>query len=384
MSEEFIVPEFLTGQEADAIMERMVEAIPRDIDVSQGNHAYNLLMPTALEKEMYANYIIAESIKLIFPKYCEGYDDVVDDHAETNGIYRKEAFYAVGELTATGEPGTAIPVGSVFSTASTDDSPSMEFESTSEVTIGDDRIAFVPIQALDAGTVGNVAAGTIIMQDNPIDDLEGVINEKATSGGVDQETTESLIKRIVEYQQSQGLSFVGNISDYKRWSEEVNGTGVATVIEPAEGDDSGLITIVLTDNIGKPATEKLCQDVYNHIVRPDSPAERFAPINGANIRVVPPVTIDIRVSATVDVKDESTLDIVKTEFIKNVNAYMAVVPNDREIKYSKVYSILAETAGVNDISDVLMNEGVVNIEIDLNEFPQVTAGSITFTEAESI
>lgn len=381
MADEFVMPEFLEDRTFENIMQDMVEDIPGDIDMSEGNHPYNLLAPTAKQEEYFALYIIAEAIKMIFPKYCQGYDSIVDLHAEVNGMTRKEASYATGVLTISGENGTEIPAGTAFSTASINDIPSVGFVSTADAVIGAEGTVDVPIQAEEAGIIGNVSANTIILQDSPITGVTGVTNAAATSGGVEGEDTDSLIERISEYEKTQGLSFVGSDSDYKRWAEEVSGTGVATVVPPE--DDSGLVTIILTDSSGKPATEELCQSVYNHIMSPDDRQKRKAPVN-ALLQVLPPIEVNITVAATVEVADESTISAVKTAFLSNVAAYMAQVPEDHEVKYTKIGAILSSTAGVVDYdpATLLINGGTANIQIDVNQFPQVREQDVSFTEAE--
>lgn len=378
---EFIAPGFLDGQEADDIMERMMEYLPDDIDVSEGSHCYNLLMPTAVEKEMFVNFILREAIKLIFPKYCEGYDEIVDYHAETNGITRKEAFHAMGEVTVTGEAGTEIPAGTLFLTESVNEEPSLEFESVEGTKIGVDGVCKVKIRSIEPGTIGNVAKGTIIFSDGSIDGISDVINEEPVVGGVEEESTESLIERIVEYEKNHGISFIGCNADYKRWAEEVDGTGSAVVLPPE--DDSGVVMIVLTDISGNPATEGLCKAVYDHIMAPDNPSARLAPIN-ALLSVVPPAAVLVTVSAALQLAPGYTLDIVKEVFLKNMQEYLNTVHKDKEVRYSKVFSVLSRTEGVEDLKDLLVNNSTDNIPVEDNEFPKADIKNMVFTQVENI
>ena len=382
MAEEFNIPDFLDRDFAD-IMDEMTADMPEDIDMSEGNHPYNLIAPTARQEEYFTGFILAEALKRVFPKFCEGYPEYVDYHAEVNGLQRKAATFATGKLVATGQPETVIPAGTVFSTMSTGDIPSVAFVSVEDTEVGGSGSAEILIRAAEAGTIGNVAENTIILQDSPIDGVESLTNPQATSGGLDEETDASLIGRIAEYEEMQGLSFVGNDTDYKRWAEEVGGTGVATVVAPAEDDDSGTITIVLTDTLGNPATEELCRQVYEHIVSPNDRSKRLAPVNGASLLVVPPVVVDISVTAEIELTEEVTLETVKAEFLINAAAYMAVVPEDKEVKYTKIGAILSVTNGVKDYhsTSLRVNGGTENIAIRVNEFPQILAENVTFTES---
>ena len=382
MAEEFNIPDFLDRDFAD-IMDEMTADMPEDIDMSEGNHPYNLIAPTARQEEYFTGFILAEALKRVFPKFCEGYPEYVDYHAEVNGLQRKAATFATGKLVATGQPETVIPAGTVFSTMSTGDIPSVDFVSVEDTEVGGSGSAEILIRAAEAGTIGNVAENTIILQDSPIDGVESLTNPQATSGGIDEETDASLIERIAAYEEMQGLSFVGNDTDYKRWAEEVNGTGVATVVPPVEDDNSGTITIVLTDTLGKPATEELCQQVYDYIVSPEDRDKRKAPVNGAKLSVIPPVVVNISVTAEIELAEDATLETVKTEFLKNAAAYMAVVPEDKEVKYTKIGAILSVTGGVQDYTaaSLQVNGGTENIAIAVNEFPQILAENVTFTES---
>lgn len=371
--EEFVVPSFLKGESAEEILERMLERLPEDLDVSEGNHIYNLLMPTAVEKERFVGFILQEAIKLIFPKYCSGYDQIVDYHAATCGMRRKSPFYATAAVTVTGEPGTVVPIGMQVATASVNEEPSIYFETTEEAVIDEDGSCIVTAQSLEPGMIGNVAAGAISFSDGSVDGISSVINKEAARGGVEEEATESLIQRIVEYEANQGFSFVGCKADYKRWAEEVDGAGTAVVIPPK--DDSGVIQIILTDYAGSPATESLCSAVYEHIMQTENPNDRKATIN-AKLVVLPPELVPVAIAAEVELGRDYTVDMIKTAFLANLQTYLKEVPGDGEFRYSKAYSILSHTEGVEDIGAFTMNEAMENIPVQQDEFPSVTAESV--------
>ncbi|MCU7380526.1 baseplate J/gp47 family protein [Clostridiales Family XIII bacterium ASD5510] len=379
MADEFITPAFLEEETADDILDRMLEKLPDDIDVSEGSHPYNLLAPVAYEKERMAQFVLLEAIKLIFPKYCDGYDEVADEHAAVNNMTRKAAFYATGTLKAIGEPGTEIKKGSIFSTEAVDETAAIEFESKEDAVIREDGTASFVIQAVEAGSSGNVAAGTIILQDDPV--VNEVINEIPTAGGIDEESTASLIARIVEKEMNQDASFIGCDADYKRWAESVNGTGTASVI-PAQTDE-GIVTIVLTDSTGQPASEALCQAVYDYIMSPDNPLNRLAPITGKiELRVVPPTIVQLIITATIELSAGTTLETVKENFVKNLEPYLDQVHEDMEVRYTKIASVLSNTGGVHDYKELQINGNTTNIPIRENEFPSVSAETITFTVDE--
>ena len=364
---EFPIPSFLENQGVDDIHERMLKVLPENIDMSEGGHPWNLTRPTAYAAAYMAEFVVVEAIKLIFPKYAENYPDVMMDHAENRGMVRKAATYATGEITITGNANTEIPAGSSFSTASVNGEPAVEFVTTEDVVIGASGTVTVEIQAVEAGTVGNVPAGTIILKANQISGITDVTNADETSGGTEEESIEDLQKRIMEYDAMQGNSFVGSESDYKRWVLEVAGTGSAVIVPPA--DDSGLITIILTDANGEPANEELCEEVYNHIMRPDAPAERLAP----------PDTIVITISVIIEASYGVAIETIKESILKGLKAYMVEATQDGEVRYTKIGSLISETEGVEDYKSLLLNGGTDNISISDRQLPSIEESGLTVT-----
>ena len=375
---EFVAPSFLDNQSVETIHKRMLNNLPNDIDKSEGSFVWDNTFPTAYEKSYFSEYLMSEAIKLIFPMFSEMYYEIMDYHAATRGMKRKPAVYATGILTINGTDGTVIPSGTEFSTVSIENEENVVFHTTEYAEITGDSIQ-VPIQANEAGIIGNVAVGTIILKQNNISGISSVTNETATSGGTEEESTQELGKRIVEYDKTQGLSFVGSVSDYKRWALEVPGTGNAIVI-PAE-DDSGLVTIVLTDSNGGSANSELCTSVYNHIMSPDDPDLKLAPCIGVKLSVVPPSTVAITVSAIVELDGTNSIDNIRTEYLAQLKSYLSGTAADEgEIKYTKVGSILSGISGVKDYKNLSLNSGTANISIQKTQL--AVCNSVTLTTGE--
>lgn len=373
---EFKIPSFLKNQSVDNIHLRMMENLPEDIDTSEGGHVWNLTHPHAYEKAHMVEYILAEALRQIWPMFCEDYPDTMDYHAEARGLARKEAEYATGIITILGPEGVQIPAGTTFSTISVNDQPSIDFVTTRASAIDRTGSANIPIRAVEAGLIGNVAANTIVLNSSEIDDIETVTNSEPTTGGMEEETTESLQARIMEADQTLEESYGGSPSDYKRWALSVQGTGSATVISPS--DDTTPIVIVVTDATGAPANSELCREVYNHIMQPEYPDLRLAPIND-KLRVIAPSTISLSISATIELEEGYTLEQAKEEFVEAIRLYVVEAVSEAEIKYSGVYALLSGLKSVNDHAGLTLNGGTKNIPISSYEIPNVTADDVTFT-----
>lgn len=379
---DFTLPGFLQNCGVDEMHDLMKTLLPADLDVSEGGHAFNMTRPSALIASYICEYIIPEAIQLFLPEFS--YGEYLDGHAKTRGIIRRAAVAASGELTITGDAGTVIPAGSLFSTASVNNEPSVDYEVVEGATIPDSGSVTVEIRCTQTGAVGNTMANTVLFVSSRITGITAVTNEKPITGGTEEETDDSLRDRIAEYDRSQGETYTGSVADYKRWAKSVNGVGEATIV-PAQ-DDTGLVRIILTDANGDPATKELCESVYNYIMNPGAPEERLAPVN-AYLSVEPPATIAISIKATVELEDSAILEDVKTAYMAQLAAYLPVALDDGEIKYSRVAAALAATEGANDFVDLqigvkagdTVTYGTSNIAITEAQLPTIAADDLVLT-----
>lgn len=376
---EFTTPAFLQNHSTEEIFEKMKEILPDDLDLSEGNHAWNMTYPTALVAAYICEYVLPETIKVFLPEWS--YGDFLDGHAKSRGMTRRAATVANGEITITGEPKSVVPAGSLFSTASINDEPSVDYETLEDVVIPETGSITVDVHCTKPGTIGNTTENTVILVASKLTGISAVTNEHEITGGTEEESDETLILRIDTYDKSQGESYVGSRADYKRWALSVPGVGETTVITPT--DDSGLITLIVTDTNGDPATEQLCEAVYNYIMRPGDEGSRLAPIN-ASLSVVSPSTMDIGITATIELADSASIESVKTAFLSQIALYLAVAMDEGEIKYTRVAAVLSDTEGVNDFKDLKMGvkteEGITysteNIAISTKQLPTVTSEDV--------
>ena len=380
---DFVIPEFLENHGADELHEKMKTILPADIDLSEGGHAWNLTRPTALVAAEICEFILPEVIKLIFPEWS--YSEFLDGHAKARSMTRRGATAASGEITITGTANTVIKAGSRFSTASINDEPSVDYKTLEDATIPESGSITIDIECTQTGVIGNTGENTIVLVASKLTGITAVTNEKAVTGGTEEEDDETLINRIDVYDKSQGESFTGSPADYKRWALSVAGVGDATVI-PAE-DDTGLVTIILTDANGDPATENLRTSVYNYIMKPNAPGERLAPVN-AYLTVVAPSTIAIGIKATIELTSSSTLEAVKADFKAAVALYLSEALEAKEVKYTRVAAVLSAVEGVNDFKDLQIGiktdsgitYGTANIPIETYQLPAVDADDLELTE----
>ena len=178
---------------------------------------------------------------------------------------------------------------------------------------------------------------------------------------MDEEDDDTLRERIVEYDRSHDISYVGNVADYKRWALSVPGVGAVTVI-PAK-DDSGIIKIILMDQNGVPASKQIQDAVYNYIMRPDSESDRLAPPN-AVLEITAPETVVVNISAVVYLR-EAEIGDVQNDLKAALQSYLLnVSSNDSAVRISAINSILGAVSGIYDYDSVQINGVSKNVDLE--------------------
>lgn len=383
-AEEIILPGFLQNSSEDEIHGKMLDNLPEDIDKSEGGFPWDFTRPTAIEISELKEYVFVELLKSLFPSTCEE-SYLLDLHGQTRGLARRESVNAAGHVTVTAATGTVVPVGYMFSTEADEDGNTVSFLSTEEITVDSSGTASVPVEAEEGGTEGNVLPNTVVLQigdeaGNMIEEITSVTNPEGISGGIDEEDDDEYRERIVDYDRSQDVSYIGNVQDYKRWAMSVSGVGAVTVIPSDDG--SGLVTLVLTDKQGQPAEEDLCKEVYTYIMHPDNPEERLAPV-GAQVQVIAPATMGINIAATVYLND-TTVAIVQGMLEEKLNAYFLSCITEGVIRISRMGAILSQIQGVSDYEGLTVSvpgrEVKRNIILDEKKIPVIQ--KITLTEGD--
>ncbi len=121
------------------------------------------------------------------------------------GITRKPADRATGSVIFTGTAGTIIPANTIVK------ADEILFWTLTAVTVGVDGTVSANIMALEAGTIGNVQAGTINALFKTVSGVSAVINTLATSGGDESESDDELRTRFDQSISAGGSSTTSSI-----------------------------------------------------------------------------------------------------------------------------------------------------------------------------
>lgn len=378
----FEVPDFLKNQDARTIEQRMMKSLPAGIDKTEGGFAWDLTYPTALEKAEIMQFYFVRILQIMFPMWADG--KWLDLHAkECGGMKRKAANAAYGHVTVTGKAGLDIPKGFQFAVPADGGVPAEIFETLADAEIPSNGKIEIAVQAVEVGKSGNVGADTVTIMVSPVSGITNVTNSEPMTGGAEEESDESLRKRIDDYNAGRGASFVGNNADYERWAKEVPGVGGAHTIPEYHGPNS--VKIIVTDEDGLPANEQILEAVDIHIFGKDrkDPA-RIAPVGVIDHLVSAPTSHYITFSFQLKLADGADKDEVINAYKLALQEYYSSVASEnnsvKQVQYVKAAAILTDVAGVSDFKHFRMNGGLNNISFTEDEYPVTKGVEVTVYE----
>ena len=128
----------------------------------------------------------------------------LDRQASNAGIQRKAAQNALVSLTITGQNGYVVPMGTEFETSEGDafqTADDVELDYNGTIPIGTDPSTLTGTGTVNAisevaASYENVGPHTVVIQTEPVDEIQSVDNPQAAEGGADLETDYSLRQRI--------------------------------------------------------------------------------------------------------------------------------------------------------------------------------------------
>lgn len=353
-------PDYLVTADTteEAIRNRLLSHVPDSVDKSQGSYIWDAHAPVAIEL-VFVRMALQKIIQLAFAETSD--IEHLTMRAREHGVERKEATYATGTITITGKPGTIIPAGFRVATEADADIniPSVFFATTAAVTIPAEGTVDIPIKAEEAGQVGNVAAGCVVVLGQSRDGVISVTNNSPTTGGTADEDFDSLLARYLTKVRNPGTS--GNEDDYQQWVLSVPGVGGAHVKSLWDGE--GTVQVIIIDENKQPANAELVAAVQEYLMVNAGTGDRKAPI-GATVTVTSANTVKIDVDATAILEQGETIAAVQEKFQTVLEAYLKRIAFQiGTIRYSRIGAMLLEISGVVDYGSLKINGQEENIPI---------------------
>jgi len=321
------LPDFLTDQTEDVIMQRMLSDIPNDLDKSEGGYVWDSLNPVAIE--LTQSYIWAQEV-LKRGFVATTFGDYLKLKAAEDGIEVRGAVSATGAvekenpLKVVGTPGSNFTENIIVATPAdpVTGTSSIEFTTSNELTLDENGIGYVDIKAVVPGESGNVPAGAISILVKPVSGIVSITNESAITGGLDEEDDESLRDRIFE--ESQKEEGDGNLADYELWAKEVSGVGNVLVDPLWQGE--GTVRVIILDPDGREAPQTTIDAVQDHLDPGSQGLGEGEASIGARVTVDTAAVITINVTIpNLKVEAGYTLDQGKTNAEAALSNYLKAI-----------------------------------------------------------
>lgn len=359
------VPVYLdsTTNTEEAIRQRMLDRVPSDIDKTEGSYVWDSLAPVAMEL-VFVSLLAQYVLEMSFAQTSTG--SYLTYRAAEHGVIRRAAVAATGKISITGTANSTIPRGLLLATEGdeTQDVTSIQFETTESVVLDASGAGEASIEAVLAGTSGNVPAERIVLLLSTNQNVKAIANHESISGGLDEEDDDTLRDRYLEKVRFPGTS--GNIADYKQWAKEVSGVTDVHVIPLWNGP--GTVKLVILGPNKLPPNAALIAAVQDYIA-PTNEGDRKAPI-GATVSVVPAETLSINVNATILIDSSVIISLaeIRENFTTDLTNYLSSLAFKADtIRYSRIGSLLIEQTGVVDYINFTINGGTSNIPVMENQ-----------------
>lgn len=280
------------------------------------------------------------------------------------GLERREGTKARCAVTFSGEPGTAVPAGTVFLTAS-----GLRFVLLAEAVLSLSGSAIGTLEAAEPGAAYNVPAGAVDRLAVNLAGLEGFETTPGT-GGSDGESDEALYLRVADARKRPATS--GNGWDYRRWALAVEGVGAAKVVELWNGP--GTVGLTLADSSFRAPSPEIVAAAVGHI-RENRPIG--AEVTVAAAREVP-VSVSARIiplGTTAGAVGEALKARLEEQFQRLIQQkYQTIYYSPEEdqsytLLYNRVLTLLLSIDGVDTFTALSVNGGTEDITIPADSIP---------------
>ncbi|EGG33329.1 baseplate J/gp47 family protein [Paenibacillus sp. HGF5] len=381
------LPLYLLDQTEENIMNRMLNKVPSDIDKSEGSFIWDAQAPVAFmlsEAALWAQELLRRGFaSTVASDHPDIRSAELDLRTAEHGITRREAVASSGSVVFTGKPGTIVPAGTYVATPADEGSgeSSVEYVTTSGVTLSDLGTGTAPIRAVTPGSSGNVPAGVIQLMMTSVSGITSVTNPEPTRSGTDTESDQSLLERFYAKVRSQGTS--GNKAQYMQWANEIAGVGGVEVAPLWKGP--GTVGLYLIDTDKRAASQDIVDAVQQYIdPSQDGQGEGVAPA-GPVITVMPAaeVAIDISVKVQRTQEQPSTMDEIRKLIEDGVRAYLQQIAFNRKdplVRYTRIAAVLLDIPIIVDYSDLTINGHTEQQNIEIGSGQVAVLGTVSVSE----
>lgn len=343
----------------EAILKRMLDRVPDDVDKREGSIIYLALAPAAWE--IYEAQVQRQAaIDLLMVDTSVG--DILTRLCAQYGVNRRLASPAVrkGVFTDREGRGFNVPIGSRFGI------DGLVYQTVNMIEDGQFELI-----CESYGTVGNTSFGSLL----PIEYIEGLATAKVEDvliAGDDIESDDDLRSRY--YERANDRAYGGNISDYKSKCRSISGVGGCKVYPTWNG--GGTVKLVIIDVNYEVPNNTLIEAIQREI---DPPGEQgqglgIAPI-GHIVTVVPCTKKVIDISMQVTLQSGYSWENVKVNISEALGNYMLDLKKQWEdmqvtiVRSSKIENTVLDIPGVINVDNIRINNISGNLTLGDSEIP---------------
>jgi uncharacterized phage protein gp47/JayE len=227
--------------------------------------------------------------------------------------------------------------------------------------------ATVPVQAVTAGSGGNVVPGSIVTMGQAIGGVDTVTNANALVNGSDAESDATLRARFIEYLGTLSKATTDAVGDAILAID----TGLSyTLTENANYDGTanpGYFFAVVDDGSGSPSRDLLAR-VYASV-------DLVRPIT-STFGIFPPVVVTVDASLTITLAPHSDPITTPATVKAALQSYINTLGLGAGISWSRLIQVAYDASDqVIDVSNVLLDGGTADVVVTNKQV--IKAGTIT-------
>lgn len=339
----------------EAILQRMLDRVPDNMDKREGSIIYDALAPAAAELAiLYIEFRIIEN---------ESYADTASrdyliKRAAERGIIPHPATNAIVKGIFT-PLSVDIPIGTRFN------SDNLNYIIINKIQDGEYQL-----KCESEGTIGN-RFSTILIPIDYIDGLETAQISEVLIPGEDEEDTEELRQRY--FASFETKAFGGNKTDYIQKTNEIDGVGSTKVTPVWNGGGTVKLTILNSDY--EKASDTLIKNVQD-IIDPlqDGNGIGIAPI-GHIVTVDTAENVIINIKATFTFDSGYTFNNLKSKIEEVIKEYLLEIRKDWSnnieslVRIRQVELKILTIEGIIDIVNTRINNSTNNLTLSEYQIP---------------
>ena len=338
------------------LMEKMLSNAPNDMDKRQGSVIYDMLAPAALEmSELY------QALDMVLN---EGFADTASYYyllkrGAERGIKIQEATSAIWKCVIYPES-VELNTGQRFSNGE------FNFFITEKISDG-----IYKLQCEITGISGNNTESNLIPLDY-VEGLESVSLVELLVPGEEEESEEDYRERY--YGSINAQTFGGNVADYKKWTEEMQGVG-AVKIHPVWNGGGTVKVVVMNSEYEKPS-EELISSIQTALdpIQNSGDGIGIAPI-GHKVTVVGVEESKINVNTKLTFKSGYDFEGIKSSLESALENYLQTLRESWKsvdlivVRISQIENAFLQVDGVLDIAKTQINSEEENLILPTDMIP---------------